>query len=74
MFEQFSETDFSHVLTYETARDDIAELIVQVCKHPKHRFDGVVLEVYFQLAGRVQDKHLIRLVEHIGEIFSNIFC
>lgn len=66
MFERFTETDYSYVLTYETARDDIAELIVQTCKHPKHKFDGIVLEVYFQLAGRVQDKHLLRLVEHLG--------
>lgn len=69
MFERFSETDYSHVLMYETARDEIAELIIQVCKNPKYKFDGIVLEAWFQLAGRVQDKHLLRLVEHLGEIF-----
>lgn len=69
MFERFSETDYSHVLMFETARDDIAELLVQVCKDPKHKFDGIVLEVWFQLAGRVQDTHLLRLVEHLGESF-----
>lgn len=67
MFDRFSESEYSHVLTYEHARDDIAELIIQVCR--KYKFDGIVLEVYFQLAGRVQDKHLLRLVEHLGEIF-----
>lgn len=65
MFDRFSESEYSHVLSYEHARDDIAELIVQVCR--KYKFDGIVLEVYFQLAGRVQDKHLLRLVEHLGQ-------
>lgn len=65
MFDQFSETEYSHVLSYDHARDVIAELIVQVCK--KYKFDGIVLEVYFQLAGRVQDKHLLKLVEHLGK-------
>lgn len=31
MFERFSETDYSHVLMYDTARDQIAELLVEVC-------------------------------------------
>lgn len=72
MFERFSETEYSHVLSYEHARDDIAEIIVQVCR--KYKFDGIVLEVYFQLAGRVQDKHLLKLVEHLGNdlIFQKI--
>lgn len=64
MFDRFSESDYSHVLMHENPRDDIAELLVQVCK--KHKFDGIVLEVWFQLAGRVEDKHLMRLVEHLG--------
>lgn len=67
MFEKFSESEYSHVLSFDHARDNIAELIVQTCR--KYKFDGIVLEVFFQLAGRVQDKHLIRLVEHLGEIF-----
>lgn len=70
MFERFTESDYSQVLMYESPRDEIAELLVQVCK--KHKFDGIVLEVWFQLAGRVQDKHLLRLVEHLGE-FQIIF-
>lgn len=74
MFEGFSESDYSYVLMYENARDDIAELLIQVCKNPEHKFDGIVLEVWFQLAGRVQDKHLLRLVEHLGENFSSIIC
>lgn len=65
MFDRFSETEYSHVLSYDHARDIIADLIVQVCK--KYKFDGIVLEVYFQLAGRVQDKHLLKLVEHLGK-------
>lgn len=69
MFERFTETDYSFVLMYETARDQIADLLVQLCK--KHKFDGIVLEAWFQLAGRVQDKHLLRLVEHLGKILPH---
>lgn len=69
MFERFSEKDYSHVLMYESARDEIADLLVRVCKDSKHKFDGIVLEVWFQLAGRVQDRHLLRLVEHLGKRF-----
>lgn len=73
MFERFTESDYSHLLMYEKPRDDIAELLVQVCK--KHGFDGIVLEVWFQLAGRVQEKHLLRLVEHLGkfQLKSDVF-
>lgn len=67
MFERFSEKDYSHVLMYESARDEIADLLVRVCKDSKHNFDGIVLEAWFQLAGRVQDRHLLRLVEHLGK-------
>ena len=67
MFERFSEKDYSHVLMYESARDEIADLLVRACKDSKHKFDGIVLEVWFQLAGRVQDRHLLRLVEHLGK-------
>lgn len=70
MFERFSETDYSHVLMYESARDDIAELLVQVCK--KYKFDGIVLEVWFQLSGRVQDTHLLRLTEHLGRCLYSL--
>lgn len=66
MFDRFSESEYSHVLSFEHARDDIAENIMQACR--KYKFDGIVLEVYFQLAGRVQDKHLLRLVEHLGKM------
>lgn len=31
-------------------------------------FDGIVLEAWSQLAGRVEDQHLLRLVEDIGEL------
>lgn len=68
MFDRFSESEYSHVLSFEHVRDDIAELIVQACT--KYKFDGIVLEVYFQLAGRVQDKHLLRLVEHLAKVLQ----
>lgn len=68
MFDKFSEADYSNVLSYESARDSITELIIKTCKD--NGFDGVVLEFWFQLAGMVQETYLIRLVEHVGN-FSN---
>lgn len=68
MFDRFSESEYSHVLSHDQARDDIAELIIHACN--KYKFDGIVLEVYFQLAGRVQDKHLLRLVEHLAKVLQ----
>lgn len=67
VFDKFHETDIADVLTYAESRDQIAELLVQTCKG--NGLNGVVLEVWFQLAGRVKDKHLILLVEHLGNIF-----
>lgn len=67
MFENFLGPDYSHVLMYAQARETIAELIVQTCK--TNNFDGIVLEVWSQLAGSVDDKYLLRLVEHLGNYF-----
>lgn len=68
MFDKFTEADYSYVLSYESARDSITELIINNCKD--NGFDGIVLEFWFQLAGMVQETYLIRLIEHIGN-FSN---
>lgn len=49
---------------YAESRDKIADILVRTCQD--NGFDGVVLEVWFQLAGRIKDTHLLLLVEHLG--------
>lgn len=65
MFDKFTESDIADVLTYAESRDKIADLLVKTCQD--NGFDGVVLEVWFQLAGRIKDTHLLLLVEHLGK-------
>lgn len=68
VFEKFTEADIADVLSYAESRDQIADLLVQTCKNDG--LDGVVLEVWFQLAGRLKDKHLLLIVEHLGITFN----
>lgn len=64
MFDKFTESDIADVLMYAESRDKMADLLVRTCQD--NDFDGVVLEVWFQLAGRIKDTHLLLLVEHLG--------
>lgn len=70
IFDKFTEDDYSKLLTYDSERLAVANLLIQTCKH--HSFDGIVLEVWSQLGGRVDDQILLRLVEDIGKIMNNI--
>ncbi|XP_037033847.1 chitinase domain-containing protein 1 [Bradysia coprophila] len=65
LFEKFSDKDFSKLLTYEKERTTVISLIVKTCQ--KHRFNGIVLEIWSQLAARVEDKHLIDFVTEIAK-------
>lgn len=64
IFDRFKEDDYSKLLTYESERHAVADLLVDVCK--RYSFDGIVFEAYSQLAGRVDEQHLLLLVEDIG--------
>jgi len=64
VFEKFNDKDFAQLLTYKEERDVVIELLLNVCK--KHRFDGIVLEIWSQLSARVEDEHLITLIAEIG--------
>uniref|UniRef100_A0A182PPI9 Chitinase domain-containing protein 1 n=1 Tax=Anopheles epiroticus TaxID=199890 RepID=A0A182PPI9_9DIPT len=63
LFDKFTDRDFSQLLTYPEERTIVAKLLLATAR--KHRFDGLVLEVWSQLAARVEDNYLIGLVEEI---------
>lgn len=69
IFDKFNEDDYSKLLMHDSERQAVADLLIQTCKH--HSFNGIVLEVWSQLGGRVDDQLLVRLVEDIGLLISN---
>lgn len=66
IFDGFKEVDYSKLLTYESERNAASDVIVSTCK--QYGFEGIVLEVWSQLGGRVDDTHLLQLVSDIGII------
>ncbi|XP_058125108.1 chitinase domain-containing protein 1 [Anopheles ziemanni] len=63
LFDKFADRDFSQLLTYPEERTIVAKLLLATIR--KHKFDGIVLEVWSQLAARVEDNYLVGLVEEI---------
>ncbi|XP_058060684.1 chitinase domain-containing protein 1 [Anopheles bellator] len=63
LFDRFTDRDFSQLLTYPEERFIVAKLLLATVR--KHKFDGFVLEVWSQLAARVEDSYLTGLVEEI---------
>lgn len=64
LFDKFTDTDFSKMLTYDHEKTQVISLILETCK--RYLFDGIVLEIWSQLAARVDDKNLIDFVTEIG--------
>lgn len=64
MFENFNDKDYSKLLTYQQEMNAAAQSIIDICL--RHKFEGVVLELWSQLALRVDDQHLINLVKTIS--------
>lgn len=64
LFEHFTDKDYSKLLTYQDEINSASRVIIDICK--KYKFDGVVLELWSQLSGRVDDQHLINLVKSIS--------
>lgn len=60
IFEKFTEGDYSKMFSSASERQMIYELIVNMCI--VHQFDGIVLEIWSQLAARVHDNYLFNLV------------
>lgn len=65
LFDHFNDNDFSKLLTYQEEINSVTKLIINTCK--KYKFDGIVLEVWSQLSQRVDDQHLINLVQSIAK-------
>uniref|UniRef100_A0A8D8GDF6 Chitinase domain-containing protein 1 n=1 Tax=Culex pipiens TaxID=7175 RepID=A0A8D8GDF6_CULPI len=68
LFDKFTDKDFSQLLTYSEERTIAARLIVDTVR--RYRFDGIVLEVWSQLAARVDDEFLVGLVREICQTLT----
>ncbi|EDW11164.1 chitinase domain-containing protein 1 [Drosophila mojavensis] len=60
IFDHFTDRDIKLLLSDAKERTELNEMLIRVCK--QHGFDGLVLEVWSQLAGRIDDKILYTLV------------
>lgn len=69
LFDKFTDKDFSQLLTYSEERTVAARLIVDTVR--RYKFDGIVLEVWSQLAARVEDEFLVGLVKEICETLTS---
>ncbi|XP_036343686.1 chitinase domain-containing protein 1-like, partial [Rhagoletis pomonella] len=65
IFDKFTERDFSRLLSLESERMQLNEMLVNACK--KYEFDGIVIEFWTQLGGRVDDQFLITLVQQLHD-------
>lgn len=65
IFDKFTERDFSRLLSLETERVRLNEMLINVCKN--YEFDGIVIEFWTQLGGRVDDTFLITLVQKMSD-------
>lgn len=65
LFDQFTDQDFSKMLTYKAERGVVTKLILKACK--QYGFDGIVLEVWSTLSARVDDNHLLNFVIEITQ-------
>lgn len=64
MFDKFESNDYTSLLSQKDERAEVAKLLVNACK--KHKFDGIVLEVWQSLAKRIEDVFLYNLVKDIS--------
>lgn len=64
IFDHFTDRDIKLLLSDAKERTNLNEMLIQTCK--QHGFDGLVLEVWSQLAGRIDDKILFTLVLQMG--------
>lgn len=63
IFDKFENNDYTSLLSQRSEREAVAKLIVDACK--KHKFDGIVLEVWQSLAKRIDDSFLYSVVKDI---------
>lgn len=60
LFDQFTDTDFSKLLTHQYEQQAAIASILNAVR--KYNFDGIVLEIWSQLSARVDDPVLIGIV------------
>ncbi|ALC38211.1 CG8460 [Drosophila busckii] len=60
IFDHFTDRDIKLLLSEVNERTQLNEVLIKTCK--EHGFDGLVLEVWSQIAGRIDDKILYSLV------------
>ncbi|XP_034101481.1 chitinase domain-containing protein 1 [Drosophila albomicans] len=60
IFDHFTDRDIKLLLSDAKERTKLNDLLIKTCK--QHGFDGLVLEVWSQLAGRIDDQILFTLV------------
>lgn len=65
LFEDFTDKDYSKLLTYPDEVAAASRVIIETCK--KYKFDGVVLELWSQLSQRVDDDHLVKLIKNMAK-------
>lgn len=64
IFDHFTDRDIKLLLSDAQERTKVNEVLIKCCKD--NGFDGLVLEVWSQLAGRIDDKILYALVLQMG--------
>jgi len=64
IFDHFTDRDIKLLLSDAHERTKVNEVLIKCCKD--NGFDGLVLEVWSQLAGRIDDKILYALVLQMG--------
>lgn len=69
MFEKMGTADYTNMFQDDALRSKIADLLVKTCQ--QHGFDGIVLEAWFQLAGRFDEADLTQLVVDIGTCLTD---
>lgn len=65
LFDKFTDSDFSKLLTHQHEQQAAVAVIVQAAR--KYSLDGVVLEIWSQLSARVDDHVLVGLVRAIAK-------
>ncbi|KAI7815376.1 chitinase-domain containing protein [Rhyzopertha dominica] len=64
LFDGWSGQDFVSLLSKSSGKTALAETFVDTCKD--WRFDGLVVEIWSQLTGRVKNDMLVDLIRQIG--------
>ncbi|XP_055386382.1 chitinase domain-containing protein 1 [Condylostylus longicornis] len=65
IFDKFGDKDYNRLLSFPSERQAVNKMIVKACHD--YKFDGIVLEVWMQLAARVDDDVLYRLIIELAD-------